>query len=831
MTLVYISGALVVGILAGLQLDLLPWPFFIAAGLVLIAGLLLRTRPRIIYLFLLAALLVGIGRGSTVPVSGPPEQLQTLADSSAIVVSGIVDDYPESRGALTQFRFSVERYRADEGWVETSGLLLVRAKPSVPMIEERSPPFFRYGDTLVLKGTLEQPPVLEEFDWREHLAREDVHYLMFRPDVDLTGGEGGVRALGWVYRVREEMAASLGRSLPEPRASLAQALLLGIRGGLPSELREDLAKTGTTHLIAISGLHVGILVGLVSLASAALLGRRGQIYIVIPLLFVWGYAVLTGFSPPVARAAIMASLYLWAIFLGRQRSGLTALSAAAALMVTIDPDLLEEVSFQLSFVAMAGLLLLGPWFRAGGLRLVARYWEPEGIPGGIVKFFIEASAISLAAIMATFPIVGFNFHFLSPVSLSATVFVLPALPFILVSSLAAAVAGTFSETAGQILAWGTWPWLSWMTGVIRIFSWVPGLKVDAGPATLYATLFYYGTLLFLQWWARRIWPRALVQSELPEFPTLRTTAKPSFSIMLRQKRTIFLALVILLTIAVFSVAAVRPTERLRVTILDVGQGESILIQGPDRLTVLVDGGPNPATLVLELGQRLPHWQHSVDLIVLTHPDSDHLSGLMGLLERYDVDHVIQCGGRLHHSGKRSRLSLLDGPSGAERNLTAGGARRDSGAARGGHRYSGPAPSAAAPWWDRRGCQQQLGGAQTGVRRCQLPAHRRYRGLCRKLPDETGAPSIQQCDDRTTPRQPIFLHARVHSHRRPSVDPNLSGPGQPVRASTRRDPLHANPVCFDRPYIDYSGERGYSDRDRWHAPMAHDGEIDLQPGLI
>ena len=134
---------------------------------------------------------------------------------------------------------------------------------------------------------------------------------MFRPDVELTGGEGGVSALGWVYRVREEMAASLGRSLPEPRASLAQALLLGIRGGLPSELREDLAKTGTTHLIAISGLHVGILVGLVSLGSAAILGRRGQIYIVIPLLFVWVYAVLTGFSPPVVRAAIMASLYLW----------------------------------------------------------------------------------------------------------------------------------------------------------------------------------------------------------------------------------------------------------------------------------------------------------------------------------------------------------------------------------------------------------------------------------------------------------------------------------------------------------------------------------------
>ena len=118
---------------------------------------------------------------------------------------------------------------AEAGW-KLLVLLLVSAKPSIPIIEERSPPFFRYGDTLVLKGNLEQPPVLEEFDWREHLAREGVHYLMFRPEVELTGGGGGLRALGWVYRVREEMAASLGRSLPEPRASLAQALLLGIRG-------------------------------------------------------------------------------------------------------------------------------------------------------------------------------------------------------------------------------------------------------------------------------------------------------------------------------------------------------------------------------------------------------------------------------------------------------------------------------------------------------------------------------------------------------------------------------------------------------------------------
>ena len=438
------------------------------------------------------------------------------------------------------------------------------------------------------------------------------------------------------------MAESLGRSLPEPHASLAQALLLGIRSGLPSELRDDLAQTGTTHLVAISGLHVGILVGLVSLGSAAVLGRRGQIYVIVPLVFVWAYALLTGFSPPVARAAIMATLYLWAIYLGRQRSGLTALSAAAAVMVVIDPDLLAELSFQLSFLAMAGLLLLGPWFRAGGLRLAARYWAPEGLAGGIMKFFIEATAISLAAILATLPVVAVNFHFLSPVGLPATLLILPVMPPALVSAFVVGVGGGVSEGAGQVLSWIVWPWLTWMTGVIEAFARVPGLTVDAGPAASYLSVLYYAVWLGLLWWARRKWPKALLRSDLPEFPSLRNLSKPKLSSVLRPRWALLLAVGLGL-IAVIAIGGVRTEERLRVTALNVGQGDSFLIQAPGPVTILVDGGPDPDILLLELGQRLPPWQQNIDLVVLTHPDSDHLSGLTGLMERYEVGRVMQCG--------------------------------------------------------------------------------------------------------------------------------------------------------------------------------------------
>ena len=200
-----------------------------------------------------------------------------------------------------------------------------------------------------------------------------------------------------------------------------------------------------------------------------------------------------------------------------------------------------------------------------------------------------------------------------------------------------------SEAAGQVLSWAAWPWLAWMTGVDGdLFARVPGLTIDVGPAAPYLSLLYYAFWLGLLWWARRRWPRALLRSDLPEFPTLRSLPKPRVSALLSLNAALLLTGSVLLA-AILTFSAVSSGERFRVTALNVGQGDSFLIQAPGPATVLVDGGPDPDKLVLELGQRLPQWQRTIDLVILTHPDTDHLSGLMGLLERYEVGGVIQCG--------------------------------------------------------------------------------------------------------------------------------------------------------------------------------------------
>ena len=159
--------------------------------------------------------------------------------------------------------------------------------------------------------------------------------------------------------------------LPEPQASLVQGIVLGMRDNIPTSLRTDFAQSGTTHLLAISGLHLSIVTGILLATGRWIFGRRYNIYIWLALVAIWFYAVITGMNPPVMRAAIMASLFLAADLLGRQLSVITPLTFAGAIMVGIDPQVLWNASFQLSFLAMVGLIFVAPWLQAQGRKAIA----------------------------------------------------------------------------------------------------------------------------------------------------------------------------------------------------------------------------------------------------------------------------------------------------------------------------------------------------------------------------------------------------------------------------------------------------------------------------
>ena len=502
----------------------------------------------------------------------------------------------------------------------------------------RTRPYFRYGDSLQLEGVLEAPPELEEFDYPGYLAGQGIGTVMPFPAASLieeAQGSAFVRALG---KIRRSLADSLAESVPEPEASLGQALLLGLRDDLPDDLVDEFRDTGTAHLLAISGLHVGVLLALSLGVSGWVLGRRHQLYLLPPLLLVWLYALLAGMSPSVSRAAIMGSVYLAALFFGRPRSVLPALGFAAALMVAVSPGVLWSVSSQLSFAAMIGIAILVDPI-VGRLRWLydGHVGQPQRRSDGFVLFLDGVSysaAMVIAASVTTIPLAMLYFEHVSLVGLPTTLFVLPALPIVLVTNALVAFAGLASTAVAEPIGWLAWFASSYVTLVVGAASDVPGASVDTGRVAPFLALAYYALLIGVV--ARpRLRPKINAMSV-----GLRGVARSSLT---RGRSVPWWALLSAMAVAslVWLAALTGPDGRLHVLFVDVGQGDAVLIETPGGRRVIVDGGPEQLEMVRYLGDRMPFRDRTVDLVVLTHGHSDHVNGLLEVVRRYDVETFLE----------------------------------------------------------------------------------------------------------------------------------------------------------------------------------------------
>ena len=299
----------------------------------------------------------------------------TYASIEPQQVEGVVLNDVEALGNFARFQLEMERIRREGGeWMAAEGTLLVTARANVELAEMRQAPYFRYDDRLLIEGVIEEPPDLEAFDYAAYLARQGIVEVLDARSVKLVGEGEGSAFYRSLYEFRRRLAASIATVVPEPQAALGQATLLGLRRNIPSDLTEAFRRTGTAHLLAISGLHVGILLSISLAVSAALLGRKHHLHLVAPLLVIWLYGLLSGMSPSATRACIMGSVYLVSLAFGRQRGSLAPIGCAAAVMVAVSPSVIYSISFQLSFAAIAGIAaftdLFGDRLRSHIERLV-----------------------------------------------------------------------------------------------------------------------------------------------------------------------------------------------------------------------------------------------------------------------------------------------------------------------------------------------------------------------------------------------------------------------------------------------------------------------------
>ena len=618
MTLVYLGGALAAGVLAASWLPGMPLLLLAPLPVLAIVGVLLRRRPAaVLALAMVGAALLGAARLHAVPDLTGPNNVAALSGRT-VELRGVVVADPEERDRDVRVRLASVEVRESGAWRPVDGDLLAYVQPTARLVAERQEPYLRYGDMLTLRGEVQQPPRFDEFDYREFLARQGIVAVAYRPQVALLAEGRGFPPLAWLSALRWRMARALAQSLPEPQAALAQGMALGLRAAIPQDLLTDFARTGTTHILAVSGLNIGILLGLVLPLSVWALGRRRNLPRLLPLVVIWLYALLTGMQPPIARSVVMGSLYLAALAMGRPGASAAALGFAVALLLLIDPRGLRDVSFQLSFLAMAGLVFISPWLAARGYRLLGGRDEPVS---GALRFLVEGVAAGLGAILATAPLMAMTFHLFSPAGLPATILTAPALPPLLASSFLVALTGMASPDVGAVAGWLAWPWLTYLALVVRGFAALPFAALEVGRLSAALVWLMYGALALAVVLAglgverlQRAWPVAR-----------RLAASP-----------VALLLAAGLCATVWTAATTAAEGRAHIRIADVGGAPVIIARSAQGHVVLLDAGPSPSRLAQEMGAAMPFWEREVHLAVVTSVRADALHGLTEVATRYRI---------------------------------------------------------------------------------------------------------------------------------------------------------------------------------------------------
>jgi competence protein ComEC len=610
------------GIVAA-QLALLPAPVWLIGGLLSAALSLLFAsyeRPRAATIFLLLLFFtLGAGRLEVELRLLPPDQVDHLPEETleqALWIEGIVASPTDPlageprgvEGDAGRIRILLDLRII---WLEGRETP-IRGRARLTLLQPQIVP--AYGDRVRGLFTLRRPRGYlnpDGFDYPLYLRTNGVTlegWMGERDALERRGGGEGSLLHAWAYALRARMIRAVKQLLPHEQAALLTAMILGERTGIPPQISQAFLGSGTYHILAISGLNVSLLAGAL-LFVLKVIRVPFRLRALLSMGLITFYAALAGGSPSVVRAAVMADVYLLAVVLDREADPFNTLALSALALLLWQPLFIWDVGFQLTFVATWAILAAVNWQPL--LRLPTP-WRWGTVP----------LVLSAAAFLGTAPILASSFHRISPAAILANLPIVPLSGLLtgagmLFALLALAIPqslGLFAALIGFLI--------DLLVNLAGWFARLPLASIQIFPPSPAMTVCYYVALCMLIPDAGRRWRR-------------------------------WVALSAALTFLVLVGARLMPDhgdERLRLTVIDVGQGDGILVELPGRRAILIDGG-GLFDDRFDIGEHLvvpfllSRWIAHLDLVVLSHPHPDHLNGLVAVLRRISVGQVWDGGQR------------------------------------------------------------------------------------------------------------------------------------------------------------------------------------------
>jgi len=466
-----LTTSFILGIFSG-SLFTIVWPtpvlFLVLGGLITIV-VLFRREQIVVKLGMCVLLLVlGVWRYQSVQPSATSVWVQSFNGSSEVTLLGQIVGDPERVGDIQ--RLETGRLVLDDGR-ELEGKILVRTHRY---------PEYHYGDQIEIIGVPETPPEFEDFSYRDYLATRGIYSLVsFAKVRELSSGNGN-RIYATLLNFRHLLEEKISQILPEPESSLIAGVVLGVKRNLPENFYEALQKSGTLHVVVVSGTNIVYVIAAL-LGTSGFLKRPTQIFFAV--LGVLAYAVMVGGGAAVWRATLMGLTVLLAAVLGRRRLAQEALFLSASTLLLANPMGLWQIGFQLSFAATAGIIFLQDLI-ASRLQALPR-WIKEGL------------VTTLAAQIPVLPIITHNFQTFSLVSPLSNLLIFLLVPAITVMGAVLAFVALIWLPLGKLLAPLVFVPAKLFVTIVKMSAQIPFAQVVVTKVPVLVWVGYYSVLAMI----------------------------------------------------------------------------------------------------------------------------------------------------------------------------------------------------------------------------------------------------------------------------------------------------------------------------------------------
>ncbi len=569
-----------------------------------------------------------------------PRDVSRFSGGELLTLEGLVVENPRmlpDRADITVRVYSKVEENATE---PVEGLILLSTRDTANLPD--------YGDYIRFKTKLKEPRNFNNpggFDYRRYLLGKGIRargYLDKSGFVVIRSGGGNVLKAR-LESYRNSLRQAIRENASSPEGEIIQAMVLGEQSEIPREVMDKFNQTGTSHVIAISGFNIGIIAA-VSFFLARLVMRQSEYLLlrfnilkvsaVFSFLPVILFAFISGLGISVLRASLMVLAFLVAACFGRGRDSFNILALTAILILTVSPLALFDVSFQLSFVAVASILFMVPVFflyLPDGKKIEeSRYpWLVKAAAAAGLFF-----AATLSATLGTAPLIIYHFNLLSLITLIANAVIVPIMGYLVIvlgmviivsTPLSSFLTASVVKLASSLTALSVWL-ADRLTNLPWAFTFVPT------PTVLELGAYY--VLLFCA-------VQLLKERHGKDEATVKETRRVSAALL---SASLSLILLFYAVDFIYFYNKDRHPDTLRVTVIDVGQGTSTLVDFPGGTKMLIDGGGfydgNFDVGRYVLAPMLWHERvDRVDIAVLSHPHPDHLNGLLYILRNFRVKEV------------------------------------------------------------------------------------------------------------------------------------------------------------------------------------------------